>query len=96
MVPNPSIPVLYVCKPTHWDLKGCLLAALTFWLFYKAPHIGNPAGQYKVVVINLVRDLSPKHVAKCIWIALAMAIPFYIGGYFAMAMFIRESRPLCI
>ena len=131
MVPNPSIPVPYVCRPTHWDHMGCLLAALTIWLFYKAFDIGNPTGQYKApytivfqsmaligvesfdvlsshclqlcygllaagIVISLVRVLSPKHVAKCIQISLAMAIPIYIGGYFAIDMFIRESCPLCI
>ena len=51
---------------------------------------------YGFFVVNLVRDLSSKHVAKCIRIPLAMAIPIYIGGYFAIDMVIRESRLFCI
>ena len=58
LVQNPSIPVLYVCKPAHWDLMGCLLVALTFWLFYKTFDIGKPAGQYKAPYYNCV----PVHV----------------------------------
>ena len=51
---------------------------------------------YGLFVINLVHDLSPKHIVKCIRTPLAMAIPLYIGGYFAIDRSIRQSRPLCI
>ncbi|WOL16869.1 putative metal-nicotianamine transporter YSL12 [Canna indica] len=40
------------------------------------------------IVINLVRDLSPKKVGKFVPIPMAMAIPFYIGTSFAIDMFI--------
>ncbi|KAD3640612.1 hypothetical protein R6Q59_003337 [Mikania micrantha] len=38
------------------------------------------------IVINGVRDLVGKEKAKFIPIPMAMAIPFYIGGYFAIDM----------
>lgn len=40
------------------------------------------------VLINLVRDLLPKRFYHYIPIPMAMAIPFYIGGYFAIDMFL--------
>jgi OPT family oligopeptide transporter len=40
------------------------------------------------VAINAVRDLLPKKVSQYIPIPMAMAIPFYIGGYFAIDMFL--------
>ncbi|XP_040379412.1 probable metal-nicotianamine transporter YSL13 [Oryza brachyantha] len=40
------------------------------------------------VVVNLIRDLVPKKVSRFIPIPMAMAIPFYIGSYFAIDMFI--------
>ncbi|CAL9124698.1 unnamed protein product [Musa textilis] len=40
------------------------------------------------IVINLARDLAGKKVARFIPIPMAMAIPFYIGSYFAIDMFI--------
>ncbi|CAL9038215.1 unnamed protein product [Musa banksii] len=40
------------------------------------------------IAINLARDLSPKKVARFIPIPMAMAIPFYIGSYFAIDMFV--------
>lgn len=38
------------------------------------------------IVINLIRDLSGKKVSQYIPIPMAMAIPFYIGSYFAIDM----------
>ncbi|KAG6602703.1 putative metal-nicotianamine transporter YSL7, partial [Cucurbita argyrosperma subsp. argyrosperma] len=38
------------------------------------------------VVINLIRDLSGKKIRQFIPIPMAMAIPFYIGSYFAIDM----------
>ncbi|KAL8520538.1 hypothetical protein ACS0TY_011167 [Phlomoides rotata] len=38
------------------------------------------------VGINLVRDLSPERVGKWMPIPTAMAVPFLIGGYFAIDM----------
>ena len=104
-------------------LMGCILAPLTFWLFWKAFPIGDPNGMYKApyavvyrsmaligvegfsalpahclqlcygmfaasVLISLLRDCLPKKYAQFIPIPMAMAIPFYIGGYFAIDMFI--------
>ncbi|KAK3144204.1 hypothetical protein QOZ80_4AG0310030 [Eleusine coracana subsp. coracana] len=40
------------------------------------------------IVINLVRDLAPPRVARFVPLPMAMAIPFYIGSYFAIDMFI--------
>ncbi|XP_066322156.1 probable metal-nicotianamine transporter YSL14 [Miscanthus floridulus] len=40
------------------------------------------------IVINLVRDLTPHRVSRFIPLPMAMAIPFYIGSYFAIDMFL--------
>ncbi|KAL6652775.1 hypothetical protein ACP70R_011700 [Stipagrostis hirtigluma subsp. patula] len=102
---------------------GCVIAPLTFWLYWTAFDIGNPDGAFKApyavifremsilgvegfsalpqhclaicsgffiasLVINLLRDVTPKSVSKFIPIPMAMAIPFYIGAYFAIDMFV--------
>uniref|UniRef100_A0A7I4D4X4 Uncharacterized protein n=1 Tax=Physcomitrium patens TaxID=3218 RepID=A0A7I4D4X4_PHYPA len=84
---------------------GCVLAPLTFWLFWSAFPSGDPNGSYKVpyaivfrllcynvfaaaVVINILRHTLPKRISKWIPIPMAMAIPCYIGGYFAIDMFV--------
>ena len=40
------------------------------------------------IVVNFIRDHVPKKVSNFIPIPMAMAIPFYIGSYFAIDMFI--------
>ncbi|XP_028786145.1 probable metal-nicotianamine transporter YSL6 [Neltuma alba] len=40
------------------------------------------------LVINLARDLIPKKISQYIPIPMAMAVPFYIGAYFAVDMFV--------
>ncbi|MED6126610.1 Metal-nicotianamine transporter ysl3 [Stylosanthes scabra] len=100
---------------------GCVVAPLTFFLFYKAFDVGNPDGDYKApyaliyrnmailgvqgfsalprhclqlcygffafaIAANLVRDLSPKKVGRWIPLPMAMAVPFLVGGYFAIDM----------
>ncbi|KAG6550002.1 hypothetical protein Mapa_008514 [Marchantia paleacea] len=40
------------------------------------------------VVVNIIRDQVPKKYSRYIPIPMAMAIPFYIGAYFAIDMFI--------
>ncbi|CAN6241988.1 unnamed protein product, partial [Urochloa humidicola] len=40
------------------------------------------------LVINLLRDVTPKNVSKFIPLPMAMAIPFYIGAYFAIDIFV--------
>ncbi|KAJ4974772.1 hypothetical protein NE237_007946 [Protea cynaroides] len=102
---------------------GCVIAPLTFWLFWSAFEVGDPDGPYKApyavimremailgvqgfselpkhclaiccgffvsaLVINLARDVTPKKIAQFIPLPMAMAIPFYIGAYFAIDMFI--------
>ncbi|XP_007031922.2 PREDICTED: probable metal-nicotianamine transporter YSL6 [Theobroma cacao] len=102
---------------------GCVIAPLTFWLFWTAFDIGSPDGPYKApyavifremailgiegfselpkhclalccgffvgaLVVNLLRDVTPKKVSQFIPIPMAMAIPFYIGAYFAVDMFV--------
>ncbi|XP_004514626.1 probable metal-nicotianamine transporter YSL6 [Cicer arietinum] len=102
---------------------GCIIAPLTFWMFWTAFDIGSPDGPYKApyavifremailgvegfselpkycmemcggffaaaLAINLVRDVTPKKYSQYIPIPMAMAVPFYIGAYFAVDMFI--------
>ncbi|GLJ49374.1 hypothetical protein SUGI_1044570 [Cryptomeria japonica] len=104
-------------------VMGCILAPLTFWMFWTAFDIGSPDGAYKApyavifremailgvegfsalpkhclqisygfftsaIVINFLRDCSPHKISRFIPIPMAMAIPFYIGAYFAIDMFI--------
>jgi len=40
------------------------------------------------IVINLIRDLTPHKYSRFIPLPMAMAIPFYIGSYFAIDMFL--------
>ncbi|XP_014523840.1 probable metal-nicotianamine transporter YSL6 [Vigna radiata var. radiata] len=102
---------------------GCVIAPLTFWMFWTAFEIGSPDGPYKApyavifremailgvegfaelpkycmemcggffaaaLIINLVRDVTPKKFSQYIPIPMAMAVPFYIGAYFAVDMFV--------
>jgi len=102
---------------------GCILAPLTFWLYWTAFDIGAPDGPYKApyavifremailgvegfselpkhclalscgffvaaLLINLLRDVTPKKVSCFIPVPMAMAVPFYIGAYFAIDMFV--------
>jgi OPT family oligopeptide transporter len=45
--------------------------------------------------INLVRDQLPKKVSKFIPMPMAMAIPFYLGPYFAIDMCIGSAILFC-
>ncbi|XP_019160572.1 PREDICTED: metal-nicotianamine transporter YSL1-like isoform X2 [Ipomoea nil] len=100
---------------------GCVVAPLSFFLFYTAFDIGNPAGEFKApyaliyrnmailsvegvsalpkhclqlcygffgfaIVVNFVKDLSPPRIKKFMPLPMAMAVPFLIGGYFAVDM----------
>ncbi|KAG6556206.1 hypothetical protein Mapa_002147 [Marchantia paleacea] len=102
---------------------GCVIAPLTFWIFWTAFDIGSQTGEYKApnaiifremailgvagfsalpshclelcigffifaIVTNLVRDMASTKYAQFIPIPMAMAIPFYIGAYFAIDMFV--------
>ncbi|KAG6435079.1 hypothetical protein SASPL_106729 [Salvia splendens] len=102
---------------------GCVIAPLTFWMYWTAFDIGSPDSTYKApyaviyremailgvegfselpqhclamctgffvaaLAINLLRDLAPKNISQYIPIPMAMAVPFYIGAYFAIDMFI--------
>lgn len=102
---------------------GCIIAPLTFWLFWNAFDVGNPDGEYKApyaliyrematigvqgfgalpkhcldlcygffciaIVVNFLRDKPLAKWAGYIPIPMAMAIPFYIGPYFAIDMFV--------
>ncbi|KAI0515497.1 hypothetical protein KFK09_008162 [Dendrobium nobile] len=102
---------------------GCIIAPLTFWLYWCAFDIGSPDGMYKApyaviyremailgiegfsalpkhcleicclffvmaIVINFLRDITPAHISAYIPIPMAMAVPFYIGAYFAIDMFV--------
>ncbi|KAI3818986.1 hypothetical protein L1987_12808 [Smallanthus sonchifolius] len=100
---------------------GCLVAPLSFFLFYKAFDIGNPDGEYKApyaivyrnmailgvqgfsalpnhclqlcylffgfaMVANFSRDVCPEKIGKLVPLPMAMAVPFLVGGYFAIDM----------
>ncbi|XP_020581878.1 probable metal-nicotianamine transporter YSL6 [Phalaenopsis equestris] len=102
---------------------GCIVAPLTFWLYWTAFDIGSPDGMYKApyaviyremailgiegfsalpkhcleicclffvmaIVINIARDVTPATISAYIPIPMAMAVPFYIGAYFAIDMFV--------
>ncbi|CAL1358413.1 unnamed protein product [Linum trigynum] len=102
---------------------GCVIAPLTFFMFWSAFDVGSPDGPYKApyavifremailgveglselprnclaicyfsfaaaLVINLLKDITPKKISQFIPIPMAMAIPFYIGAYFAVDMFV--------
>ncbi|XP_022841703.1 probable metal-nicotianamine transporter YSL6 isoform X2 [Olea europaea var. sylvestris] len=102
---------------------GCVIAPLTFWMYWTAFDIGTPDSPYKApyaviyremailgvegfselpkhclaiccgffgaaLAINLLRDVTPKKVSQFIPIPMAMAVPFYIGAYFAIDMFV--------
>ncbi|XP_055804021.1 probable metal-nicotianamine transporter YSL6 [Solanum dulcamara] len=102
---------------------GCIIAPLTFWMYWNAFDIGSPDSPYKApyaviyremailgiegfselpkhclalccgffvaaLVINLLRDVTPAKVSQFIPIPMAMAVPFYIGAYFAIDMFV--------
>ncbi|KAJ3680263.1 hypothetical protein LUZ60_016541 [Juncus effusus] len=41
---------------------------------------------FAAILINLFRDLGPKKISPYIPLPMAMAIPFYIGSYFAIDM----------
>ncbi|XP_059669962.1 probable metal-nicotianamine transporter YSL6 [Cornus florida] len=102
---------------------GCVIAPLTFWLYWTAFDVGSPDGTYKApyaviyremailgiegfsmlpkhclaicygffvaaLVVNLLRDVTPNNISEFIPIPMAMAIPFYIGAYFTIDMFV--------
>ncbi|KAH7331950.1 hypothetical protein KP509_20G059900 [Ceratopteris richardii] len=108
---------------------GCIIAPLTYWLFWNAFDIGNPKGEYKAPYAVIYRGMAtigvqgfgalPKHCLQLCYgffilavlvnilreqmvatwagygrwacyipIPMAMAIPFYIGPYFAIDMFV--------
>lgn len=103
------------------NAMGCIIAPLTFWLFFRAFDVGNPATQYKApfaiiyrnmailgvegfsalprncvyicygafafaILVNGIRDLSSERIGQYIPLPMAMAIPFYVGPYFAIDM----------
>ncbi|PWA69348.1 YELLOW STRIPE like 6 [Artemisia annua] len=104
-------------------VMGCIIAPLTFWIFWTAFEIGTPDSPYKApyafiyremailgvegfselpkhclaiccgffiaaLVLNMLRDWTPTEVSRFIPIPMAMAVPFYIGAYFAIDMFV--------
>ncbi|MBA0750640.1 hypothetical protein Gogos_002043 [Gossypium gossypioides] len=102
---------------------GCVIAPLTFWLFWTAFEVGSPDSPYKApyaviyremailgiegflelpkhclalycgffvgaLLVNLLRDVTPKKISQFIPIPMVMAVPFYIGAYFTIDMFV--------
>jgi OPT family oligopeptide transporter len=104
-------------------LVGCIVAPLTFWMFWTAFDVGALDGEYKAplavifremaligvqgfsalpshclqlcyhffaaaILLNVLRDTLPSRFSWLVPIPMAMAIPFYIGAYFAIDMFV--------
>ncbi|KAE8723132.1 BURP domain-containing protein 17-like [Hibiscus syriacus] len=79
---------------------GCVIAPLTLWLFWTAFEVGSPDGLPKhclalcygffvaALVVNLLKDLTPKTISQFIPIPMAMALSFYLGAYLAIDMFV--------
>ncbi|KAH8511587.1 hypothetical protein H0E87_008958 [Populus deltoides] len=78
---------------------GCIISPSVFWLFFK--DLGTTGSQYPApyatvyrnmaiyigaILINLIKDALGKKWARFIPNPMAMAIPFYIGSYFAIDM----------
>ncbi|KAM0904578.1 hypothetical protein ACQ4PT_017933 [Festuca glaucescens] len=43
---------------------------------------------FAALAINLLKDVTPDSVSKFVPLPMAMAVPFYIGAYFAIDMFV--------
>ncbi|KAF3431704.1 hypothetical protein FNV43_RR26437 [Rhamnella rubrinervis] len=78
---------------------GCLMSPLIFWFFYKAYSVGDPNGSYPAPYGLMYRGIAllgvearellqyyKCNVYKFIPSPMCMAIPFYLGGYFAIDM----------
>jgi OPT family oligopeptide transporter len=100
---------------------GCIIAPLTFLLFYNAFDISNPDGYWKApygliyrnmailgvegfsalpkhcltlsagffafaLILSVARDILPHKYAKFVPLPMAMAVPFLVGGSFAIDM----------
>ncbi|KAK3154774.1 hypothetical protein QOZ80_2BG0194930 [Eleusine coracana subsp. coracana] len=100
---------------------GCIVAPLTFLLFYNAFDISNPDGYWKApygliyrnmailgvegfsslprhcltltagffafaFILSVARDIVPHKYAKFVPLPMAMAVPFLVGGSFAIDM----------
>nr|XP_017216792.1 PREDICTED: metal-nicotianamine transporter YSL1-like [Daucus carota subsp. sativus] len=77
---------------------GCMVAPLSFMLYYKAFDVGNPTGEFKapyvlcygffsfVICINLVKYMLPKKIGKWMPLPMAMGVPFLVGIYFGISM----------
>ena len=110
---------------------GCVVAPLTFFLFYKAFDVGNPNGSFKApyaliyrnmailgvegfsalprhclqlcygffgfaVMANIARDLSSKNYGRWIPLPMVMAVPFLVGGSFAIDMCVGSLAVFCM
>ncbi|CAN6245344.1 unnamed protein product [Urochloa humidicola] len=100
---------------------GCIIAPLTFLLFYNAFDIGNPNGYWKApygliyrnmavlgvegfsalpkhcltlsagffafaFIFSVARDVLPRKYGRLVPLPMAMAVPFLVGGSFAIDM----------
>ncbi|KAG9452612.1 hypothetical protein H6P81_005516 [Aristolochia fimbriata] len=118
-----SSPRAMVISQAVGTAMGCVIAPLTFFLFYKAFDVGNPDGEFKApfaiiyrnmvilgvegfsalpahclqlccgffffsIAANLVKDLSPPKYGKWVPLPMAVAVPFLVGAYFAVDMFV--------
>ncbi|KAG6495293.1 hypothetical protein ZIOFF_043087 [Zingiber officinale] len=73
---------------------GCVIGPCIFWLFIKAfKDIGTSGSQYPAPYAIIYRNMAilGKKVARYIPIPMAMAIPFYIGTYFTIDMFVGST-----
>ncbi|KAI3836555.1 hypothetical protein MKX03_033043 [Papaver bracteatum] len=91
---------------------GCVVAPLSFFLYYKDFDIGNLMVNMEILGVegfstlpkhclqlcygffafavgsNLLRDYTPRGIGKFVPLPMAMAVPFLVGAYFAIDMYL--------
>ncbi|CAA6674506.1 unnamed protein product [Spirodela intermedia] len=66
---------------------GCVVAPLSFFLFYKAFDVGNPNGNFKAPYALVYRNMAILgKYGKWIPLPMVMAVPFLVGANFAIDM----------
>eukprot|EP00249_Psilotum_nudum_P005396 c18836_g1_i1 orf=365-979(+) len=121
-----SSPISMFVSQALGTAIGCIMAPLSFWLFWSAFPVGDPVGEYPApyaviyrqmavigvhgfsalpkhclelcygffiigIAINLIKDMAPPNISKFVPIPMAMAIPIYLGPYFAIDMCVGSA-----
>ncbi|KAF3781557.1 putative metal-nicotianamine transporter [Nymphaea thermarum] len=71
---------------------GCVVAPLTFWLFYKAFDVGNPDGEFKAPYALIYRNMAILGVEG--FSALPQHCLQLCYGFFSFAMLLNLARDL--